>query len=79
MMEALMALYIIALMYRATKANAVELAECIEHVIHDSFTRLLVLTVQRQLVLSLGREFYSVFRLDLQKGGGVRYCVFTDD
>ncbi|MGL5881709.1 MAG: transposase [Synechococcus elongatus] len=36
-----MSLYIIALMYRATKANAVELAECFEHVHHDSFTRLL--------------------------------------
>lgn len=42
MMEVLMPLYIIALMYRTTKANAVELAECFEHVQHDGFTRLLV-------------------------------------
>lgn len=41
MMEALMTLYIIALCYRATKANAVELAECFEAVSHDQFTRLL--------------------------------------
>jgi putative transposase len=42
MMEALMSLYMIALMYRAAKANAVELSECFEHVHHDSFTRLLL-------------------------------------
>jgi hypothetical protein len=41
MMEALMTLYIIALCYRATKANAVELAECFEDFSHDRFTRLL--------------------------------------
>lgn len=41
-MEALMTLYIIALSYRATKANAVELAECFDEVSHDRFTRLLV-------------------------------------
>lgn len=41
-MEALMTLYIIALSYRATKANAVELAECFDEVSHDCFTRLLV-------------------------------------
>lgn len=40
-MEALMTLYIIALSYRATKANAVELAECFDQVSHDGFTRLL--------------------------------------
>jgi hypothetical protein len=42
MMEVLMPLYIIALMYRATKANAVELSECFAQVNHDGFTRLLV-------------------------------------
>jgi putative transposase len=41
-MEALMTLYIIALSYRATKANAVELAECFDELSHDCFTRLLV-------------------------------------
>ena len=41
-MEALMTLYLIALSYRATKANAVELAECFDEVSHDCFTRLLV-------------------------------------
>lgn len=41
-MEVLMSLYIIALMYRTTNANAVELAECFEHLQHDGFTRLLV-------------------------------------
>jgi len=40
-MEALMTLYIIALSYRATKANAVELAECFDDLSHDSFTRML--------------------------------------
>jgi hypothetical protein len=40
-MEALMTLYIVALCYHATKANAVELAECFEHFSHDRFTRLL--------------------------------------
>jgi hypothetical protein len=40
-MEALRTLYIIALCYRATKANAVELAECFDAVSHDAFTRLL--------------------------------------
>lgn len=41
MMEALMPLYMIALMYRSTKANAVELAECFDGLSHDRFTRLL--------------------------------------
>ena len=40
-MEALRTLYIIALCYRATKANAVELAECFDEVSHDALTRLL--------------------------------------
>ncbi len=40
-MEALSTLYIIALCCRATKANAVELAECFEDFSHDRFTRLL--------------------------------------
>ena len=40
-MEALRTLYIIALCYRATKATAVELAECFAEVSHDAFTRLL--------------------------------------
>lgn len=43
-MEALCTLYIIALCYRATKANAVELAECFDDVSHDALTRLLVTT-----------------------------------
>ena len=43
-MEALCTLYIIALCYRATKANAVELAECFDEVSHDALTRLLVST-----------------------------------
>jgi hypothetical protein len=43
-MEALRTLYIIALCYRTTKANAVELAECFDEVSHDAFTRLLVTT-----------------------------------
>ena len=43
-MEALRTLYIIALCYRATKANAVELAECFDEVSHDALTRLLVTT-----------------------------------
>ena len=41
MMETLMSLFMIALMYRQTKANAVELAECFDAVSHDRFTRLL--------------------------------------
>lgn len=41
MMETLMSLFMIALMYRQTKANAVELAECFDEVSHDRFTRLL--------------------------------------
>ena len=41
-MEALRTLYIIALCYRATKGNAVELSECFDEVSHDAFTRLLV-------------------------------------
>jgi hypothetical protein len=41
-MEALRTLYIIALCYRATKATAVELAQCFDHVSHDAFTRLLM-------------------------------------
>ena len=41
MMEALMTRYIIALCYRATKANAVERAECFDDLSHDQFTRLL--------------------------------------
>lgn len=40
-MEALRTLYIIALCYRATKATAVELAECFEAVSHDALTRML--------------------------------------
>ena len=44
MMEALLTHYIIALCYRATKANAVELAECFEAFGHDRFTRLLQTT-----------------------------------
>ena len=40
-MEVLMTLYMIALMYRTTKANAVELAECYDNFSHDRFTRLL--------------------------------------
>jgi hypothetical protein len=40
-MEALMSLYMIALMYRQTKANAVELAECFVGLSHDRFSRLL--------------------------------------
>jgi putative transposase len=43
-MEALSTLYIIALCYRATKANAVELAECFDDVSQDALTRLLVIT-----------------------------------
>lgn len=43
-MEALCTLYIIALCYRATKATAVELAECFDDVSHDALTRLLVTT-----------------------------------
>jgi hypothetical protein len=41
-MGSLPALYIIALCDRATKGNAVELAECFDEVSHDAFTRLLV-------------------------------------
>lgn len=40
-METLMSLFMIALMDRQTKANAVELAECFDAVSHDRFTRLL--------------------------------------
>ncbi|HZS05696.1 MAG TPA: transposase [Blastocatellia bacterium] len=40
-METLMALFIIALCYRNTKANATELSECFTGVSHDQFTRLL--------------------------------------
>jgi len=40
-METLMTLYIIALLYRQTKANATELSECFTGVSHDQFTRLL--------------------------------------
>lgn len=43
-MEVLRTLYIIALCYRATKANAVELAECFDEISHDAFTRMLVTT-----------------------------------
>jgi putative transposase len=41
MMETLMTLYIIALMYRNSKASSTELAECFDHLSHDRFTRLL--------------------------------------
>jgi len=40
-METLMTLFIIALCYRNTKANATELSECFVGVSHDQFTRLL--------------------------------------
>ncbi len=40
-METLMTLYIIALLYRQTKANATELSACFAGVSHDQFTRLL--------------------------------------
>lgn len=40
-MEALMPLYMIALIYRSTKANAVELSECFPGLSHDRFTRVL--------------------------------------
>ena len=40
-MEPLMTLYIIALMYRNTKAHCTELADCFDEVSHDQFTRLL--------------------------------------
>jgi hypothetical protein len=51
MMEALMTLYIIALCYRATKANAVELAECFDDLSHDALTRLLVQNCRWQTLL----------------------------
>lgn len=47
-MEALRTLYLIALCYRATKANAVELAECFDAVSHDALTRLLGTTCDWQ-------------------------------
>jgi putative transposase len=40
-MDALRTVYIMALCYRATKATAVELAECVDEVRHDALTRLL--------------------------------------
>lgn len=40
-MEVLRTLYIIALCYRATKATAVELAECFVQVSDDALTRML--------------------------------------
>jgi putative transposase len=40
-METLMILYMIALIYRTTKANCVELAECFDGLSHDQFSRLL--------------------------------------
>ena len=40
MMQTLMSLFMIALMYRQTKANAVELAACFDSVSHDRLTRL---------------------------------------
>lgn len=64
MMEALMPLYIIALMYRATKANAVELAECFDQLSHDGFTRLLVKSCCWQKLLWQG------FSRQLIKPGG---------
>lgn len=64
MMEALMPLYIIAVIYRATKANAVELAECFEHLHHDRFTRLLVQTCCWQKLL------WQRFSQHLIKPGG---------
>src|SRR5689334_3841901 len=64
MMEVLMPLYIIAVMYRATKANAVELAECFEYVPHDGFSRLLVKTCCWQKLL------WQRFSQHLIKPGG---------
>ncbi|MCS6805501.1 MAG: hypothetical protein NZ823_10230 [Blastocatellia bacterium] len=40
MIEILMTRYIIALIYRDTRANCVELAECFEGLSHDPFSRM---------------------------------------
>ncbi|MCS6806268.1 MAG: hypothetical protein RMM98_18240 [Acidobacteriota bacterium] len=41
MIETLMTRYIIALIYRDTRANCVEVAECFEGLSHDPFSRML--------------------------------------
>lgn len=64
MFVVLMPLYIIALMYRATKANAVALSECFDHLHHNGMTRLLVKTCCWQKLL------WQRFSQHLIKPGG---------
>lgn len=63
-MEVLMPLYIIALMFRATQANAVQLSECFAVLPHDRFTRLLVMSCCWQKLL------WQRFSQPLIKPGG---------
>ncbi len=69
-METLMTLYIIALLYRQTKANATELSECFAGVSHDQFTRLL--QMPRCWPTLLWRNF-------AQRGVGVGGWLELDD